>query len=133
MGGLPALGGATEHHVNGTPHFHAEVHVVSAYQYGNMEEIAQKFRDESITMTHWKKYTSWLHQEEVVHKESHDSFKERVDEGFASSFSSREHDGMSVAPGYLVKDANNANAPKIGNEPLTVSNCKLRCKRLSWR
>ena len=54
-GGVPALGGGTEHQGNGTPHFHAEGHVVSAYQFGTMEEIAQKFHDTDITVEAWKK------------------------------------------------------------------------------
>jgi hypothetical protein len=33
LGGMSALGGAVEHQNHGTPHFHAEGHVVCAYQY----------------------------------------------------------------------------------------------------
>ena len=40
LGGMSALGGAVEHQNHGTPHFHAEGHVVCAYQYKTLAEIA---------------------------------------------------------------------------------------------
>ena len=44
LGGITALGGAVEHQGMGTPHFHFEVHVACAYQYGTSEEIARKIK-----------------------------------------------------------------------------------------
>ena len=105
MGGMDTLGGATEHQGNGTPHLHAEGHVVCAYQYDTMLEIAEKFRQEKITLSAWKKYNGWLHCEEVIDEEAHEAFQPRVDKEFSTRFSAREHDGMSTAPEYLVKDA----------------------------
>ena len=41
FGGMPALGAATEFQGHGTPHLHAEGHIVCAtYQYATMMEIA---------------------------------------------------------------------------------------------
>ena len=40
-GGMNAMGGGNEHQLFGTPHFHAQGHVVSVYQYCTMEEIAE--------------------------------------------------------------------------------------------
>ena len=117
-----ALGGATEHQGNGTPHFHGEGHVVSAYQFGTMQEIADKFQQSKISVEEWKHHNAWLHREEVLHAESHAAFKEKVDEEFAQRYSGKEHDGLSVVPSYLMADADNVNAPRIGGEILTVSN-----------
>ena len=39
LGGMTALGGATEHQGHGTPHFHAEGHVVCPHQFGTLEDI----------------------------------------------------------------------------------------------
>ena len=105
MGGKSALGGATEHQGKGTPHFHCEGHVVCAYQYDTMLEIAGKFRQQKITLSAWKKYNEWLQCESVNDEEAHETFKARVDEYFFTRFSAREHDGMSTAPEFLVKDA----------------------------
>ena len=105
MGGMGALGGATEHQGNGTPHLHVEGHVVCAYQYDTMQEIATKFQEHKITVAAWKNYNGWLHREAVFDEQKQQSFKKRVDEEFFHRFSSTEHDGMSAVPEYLVEDA----------------------------
>ena len=56
------------------------MHVVCAYQFDTMEDVARKFQAEEITLEAWKKFHTWLHGEEVLHKESHAAFKTRVDE-----------------------------------------------------
>ena len=122
-GGMSALGGSTERQGNGTPHFHAEGHVVCAHQFHNMEEIAQKFQDTSITVDAWKHYNAWLHREDVLHADSHEASTPRIDEEFAQRFASREHDGLSVTPAYLMEDAKNTNALWQDGEVLNVSNC----------
>ena len=130
FGGMPAVGGGTEHQGNGTPHFHAEGHVVCAYQFDTMEEVARKFQAADITVEAWKAYNSWLHREDVLHKESHEAFKQRVDEEFATRFASREHDGLSVAPAYLMRDARNEGAVRgQQGEILTVSNATTQAQK----
>jgi len=121
-GGMPALVGSTEHQALGTPHFHGEGHVVSAYQFDTMKEIAEKFQQSKITLDEWKHHNAWLHREEVLHPSTHAAFKEKVDEEFASRYSGKEHDGLSVIPSYLMDNANNWNALKVNKEVLTVSN-----------
>ena len=79
MGGMNALGGSTEHQGSGTPHLHAEGHVVCAYQYDTMHEIEQKFRATESVET-WKHYQSWLHHEDVFVPAEHAAFAEQVQE-----------------------------------------------------
>ena len=44
LGGMPSLGGGIEYQGVGTPHLHAEGHVVCAYQFDTLAEIAEKIR-----------------------------------------------------------------------------------------
>ena len=119
LGGMCALGGATEHQGSGTPHFHAEGHVVCAYEFDTMAEIQTKFEAQKITLESWKKYNSWLHREEVFDADAQTEFAERVDAEFFERFAKREHDAMSVVPDYLQADAE-AHDPNR-QHPLTVN------------
>lgn len=108
--GMHALGGATEYQGNGTPHFHCEGHLVSAYQFGTMQEIADKFVQKKITLAQWKSFNTWLHHEDVFDAPAHNAFKEKVNTEFFDRFSAREHDGMSQVPCYLSADAESQSA-----------------------
>ena len=50
FGALAALDGAIEHQAQGTPHLHAEYHVVTAYQYDTMKDIAEKLQVKKSTV-----------------------------------------------------------------------------------
>jgi hypothetical protein len=105
LGGMTALGGATEYQGNGTPHFHAEGHIVCAYQYDTMEEIAAKFRAKTITLEEWKAYGTWLHHEDDFVPEEAKEFEERVYEEFNERFKKPEHNGLVATPEFLMTDA----------------------------
>ena len=45
FGGMTAFGGATEHQGYGTPHFHAEGHIVSVDQFHKLAEVGQKMQE----------------------------------------------------------------------------------------
>ena len=105
LGGMTALGGATEYQGHGTPHFHAEGHVVCAYQYDTMEEIAAKFRAQKITLEQWKAYGTWLHYEDDFVPEEATNFEERVYDEFFDRFQKPEHNGLTATPEYLMTDA----------------------------
>ena len=105
LGGMTAFGGATEYQGHGTPHFHAEGHVVCAYQYDTMEEITAKFRAQKITLEQWKAYGTWLHYEDdFVHEEA-TNFEDRVYDEFFDRFQKPEHNGLAATPEYLMTDA----------------------------
>ena len=79
LGGIVALGGAVEHQGVGTPHFHCEAHIVCAYQYGTLEDIASKIRSGMLDPDAVKRYQSWLHAEDVLDKEEYDKLRPHVD------------------------------------------------------
>ena len=66
LGGMNAMGGGTEHQGTGTPHFHAEGHIVCAHQYDTLEDIAQKIKSGMVDADALKKYQSWLHTEDIL-------------------------------------------------------------------
>ena len=105
LGGMSALGGSTEYQGMGTPHLHAEGHVVCAYQYDTMQEIEMKFRSKKLSVEAWKQYNSWLHHEDVFEPAEHAAFAEKLDAEFFDRLRKPEHDGMTQIPRYLVEDA----------------------------
>jgi len=67
----------------------------------------------------------------VLHKDPHAAFETRVDAEFSTRYASREHDGLSVAPAYLMRDADNDQAPRNDSgEILTVSSSMSDAQRL---
>ena len=75
LGGMCAFGGACEHQKMSTPHFHAQGHIVCAYQYGTLQDIADKLEAQSFTVDDLKQYQSWMHREEVIDEEEHQAFR----------------------------------------------------------
>ena len=125
LGGMDAFGGSTEHQGLGTPHFHCEGHIVCAYQYNTLTEIAEKFAAEKITLEQWKNYNTWLHYEDVFDSEQHEGFADKVEEAFYERWAGREHDGMCATPEYLKQDS------EMGTieEAVTVSNASSAAKQ----
>ena len=105
LGGMSAFGGGTEHQGHGTPHLHAEGHVVCVYQYGTLQEVAEKISNGFLDVKSFTTYNDWLHHTDVLDEGQHTDFKERVDEEFDKRFAGREHDAMCTTPAYLADDA----------------------------
>ena len=68
LGGMAAFGGGIEHQGCGTPHLHAEGHIVCAYQFGTLEEVATKILEGLMSAGEVKDYQSWLCCEDIVDK-----------------------------------------------------------------
>ena len=67
----------------------------------------------------------------MLHKDPHAGFKTRVDAEFSTRYAFREHDGLSVAPAYLMRDADSDQAPRDDSgEILTVSSSMSDAQRL---
>ena len=49
IGGVPSLGGATEHQGYGTPHLHANVHVASTYRFDTLVETMRKLKEQKFS------------------------------------------------------------------------------------
>ncbi len=62
LGGMTAFGGAVEHQNHGTPHFHFEGHVVCAYQYSTLKEVATLIETGGMSGDDVKRFNEWLHQ-----------------------------------------------------------------------
>ena len=65
LGGMAAIGGATEHQGYGTPHLHAESHIACAYQLGTLADVAQLLQTKSFSFEDVVRYQEWLHAEDV--------------------------------------------------------------------
>ena len=104
FGGMNAFGAATEFQGHGTPHLHAEGHIVCMYQFGTLAEVASRVKERLVSVAECKAYQSWMHKEDPLNDDMHKSFEDQVYEAWQSRFSSREHDGMSVSPQYMAED-----------------------------
>ena len=125
MGGIAAIGGSTEYQGCGTPHLHAEEHVVCAYQFDTMYDIEEVFRSKKISLDSWKQYQSWLHHEDVFDPTEHAAFADRASREFFDRFSNAEHAGLSCVPRYLVEDA----LKQASADTPTVSSCTTPAQR----
>ena len=79
FGGIVAFGGGVEHQGVGTTHFHFEAHIVCAYQYGTLEEIAAKIREGLLQAAAVKAYQAWAHKEDVLDEDAYEAFRFRVE------------------------------------------------------
>jgi len=100
LGAMCALGGAVEHQKMSTPHFHAQGHVVCAYQYHTLQDIADKLQAQFFTVDDLKQYQSWMHRGEVVDEDAYKEFRPRVEKEWAEA-----HHSLCVTPEYAVRDA----------------------------
>ena len=105
VGGMLAFGSGVEHQGVGTPHLHAQGHVVSAFQFGTMADIAAKLRDGTVTSASLKEFQAWFHCEDVIDAEQHELFSPRVEQEWKERFASSEHAGMVVTPEYLTQES----------------------------
>ena len=115
LGGMPALGGGMEHQVAGTPHVHAEGHVVCVYQYNTLAEVSQKLAAGLFDAHAVKQYHAWMHREEVLDQDIYKAFLPRIETEWRERFAAREHDLMSVTPQYLVAEAQGRELPTIAD------------------
>lgn len=101
LGGIPAFSLGNEHQGNGTPHGHLQAHVVCAYQYGTLQEIADRIRRKVMEPEAVQRYQAWLHKEDPPAPTLHKEFQEKIYTEWRSRFSDPRHDGMSTIPEYL--------------------------------
>ncbi len=105
FGGMTAFGGATEHQGYGTPHFHAEGHIVCAYQFHTLAEVVQKMEEGKFAFEDVVRYQEWMHCEDVLDAEARDEMMPTLEQEWHERFSNSRHDDMSCIPEYLVQDA----------------------------
>ena len=101
LGAGTAFGAATEHQGLGTPHGHGEYHGVCIYQYGTLQEIADKIAEGLLRVQEVLDYEAWAHKEDPLLPEQHAEFLPRAESEWRSRYASREHDRMSQVPAHL--------------------------------
>ena len=74
LGAGTAFGAATEHQGLGTPHGHGEYHGVCIYQYGTLQEIADKIAEGLLRVQEVLDYEAWAHKEDPLLPEQHAEF-----------------------------------------------------------
>ena len=101
---MSAFGAATEFQGHGTPHLHAEGHIVSPYQFGTLHEIAQKLEKGLMSFQECADYQQWFHREDPLDDEEHKHFEPRANKEWTERFATREHDGLSRTPEFMTSD-----------------------------
>ena len=79
-GGMNAIGGGTEHQAVGTPHLHAQGHVVCMYQYDTLQEVADRIRAGFVNYQSVVDYQSWFHREEVMDLKEHEAYADQAED-----------------------------------------------------
>ena len=65
LGAAVSLGGGNEYQQHTTPHLHVEVHLVCAYQYNTLMEIADAIKAKLVDPDSVKRFQQWLHKEDL--------------------------------------------------------------------
>ena len=113
LGGMSAFGGSTEHQSQGAPHLHAEGHVVCVYQYGTLEDVADKIKEGFLDVKSCYAFNENLHRSDVLDGEVYEDFLPRVDGEFEQRYANQEHDAMCTTPEYIVDDSQHRNATHV--------------------
>ena len=90
VGGVVALGGATEHQGYGTPHLHVEIHIACAYQYGTLHEVADLLKKNRFSFDQWIAYQEWFHAEDVIDPEVKQTLAKDLEEQWHSRFAGKD-------------------------------------------
>ena len=90
VGGVVALGGATEHQGYGTPHLHVEIHVACAYQYGTLQEVGELLKKDRFSFDQWIAYHEWFHAEDVLDPEVKQTMAKDLEEQWHSRFAGKD-------------------------------------------
>ena len=103
LGGMEALGGATEHQGHGTPHFHGQGHIVCAHQFKTLHEIAELMTDSKATLSaeQVKDFQAWMHREEPMDEALWEDFLPKVETEWTARYQASEHKGLCVTPAFL--------------------------------
>ena len=79
-GGMNAIGGGTEHQAVGTPHLHAQGHIVCMYQHDTLQEVADGIRAGFVNYQSVVDYQSWFHREEVMDMKEHEAYADQAED-----------------------------------------------------
>ena len=125
IGGMPALGGGTEHQLLGAPHYHAEGHIACMYQYGTLADVARRIEANRSIFEDILKYSEVLHRTSIIEKEVYDEFRPRVEGAFQERFASEEHDDMCTIPKYIGKEISASDVLVLGTADVSLEDLQL--------
>ena len=100
---MEAIGGAVENQRAGTPHYHFNAHVVSAYQHMTMAEIAALVEAELLRPEDLHDFHTGTCREEQFNQAQHEADLDRL-EIHRPDYAGAEHHGLCSLPAYLAKD-----------------------------
>ena len=96
MGGIAGLAcsmsGATEYQKRSTPHFHALIHLVNAYQYNTIADIANAIEQRWLRPASVANFSQWLHMEEPPSIGHHKREQSVVEEAWRRRFDDGAHE-----------------------------------------
>lgn len=99
-----ALGGSGEHQKLSTPHYHANLHVVSMYQYKTLRDVAQAMQDKSLNLQNLFDYHSHICHEFYEDLNQHNMEVSMCEQDWPS-YQSENHNLLTGIPTTLRKDA----------------------------
>ena len=97
LGAMPAFGGATEHQGHGTPHFHAEGHIASAYRFGTLQDVVKQLQTGLFSFQDIVNYQEWLHAEDLFDESVREEVMTNLENDWHQRFSAPTHDDKSQA------------------------------------
>ena len=115
LGGMAAFGGGTEFQGHGTPHFHAQGHIVCTYQYATLADIAAKLERGLIETRHMKSFQDWFHVERPLDPQAHAAYEDRAGTEFFDRLQKPEHAPLCQTPAFLHEDANDRSTPTLAS------------------
>ena len=98
MGGIAGLaatfGGATGFQKKTTPHFHGHVHLIDAYQYQTLADIAEAIEKAWLDPTTVTRFSEWIHVEVPPNVEQYEKDSDTVRAAWSQRYEDGTHDAM---------------------------------------
>ena len=100
-GGCDGLGGACEYQREGDPHIHMNVYLVSAYQHGTLQKVAEAIRTHIFDVEALKNFHMHICSEEYPDVEKRDEEKESLEKDWPQ-FAGPDHVALGVLRAYIT-------------------------------
>ena len=108
MGGVSALcealGGLIEYQGNDNPHWHGNMHLVSAYQHKTLREIAELIKEKVLSIQDFTDYYTALHQEDHCDQDKHFQMEPELEKRWSEHNKGPDGDRLCQLPAYMFTD-----------------------------
>jgi hypothetical protein len=105
IGGVVAMEGGNENQKLSTPHLHGQAHVVCAYQFLTMDEIAKRIREGLLTLSDMTDFQDWFHKETPLDDAMHDAYEPNAEADFFDRHRQPSHTPLCTTPAFLYEDS----------------------------